>query len=88
MVIPNTYPSLSNIVHTDFELGRVMCTVAAADPGITGMNEGAFSHARVGCEDVRTNKDGVHFTSLSPAKVQKKILCAHKARIDQFFINE
>ena len=35
MVIPNTYPSLSNIVHTDFELGRVMCTVAAADPGIT-----------------------------------------------------
>ena len=27
-------PSAGNIVHTDFELGRVMCTVAAADPGI------------------------------------------------------
>ena len=38
MVIPNTYPSLSNIVHTDFELGRVMCTVAATDPGITEHN--------------------------------------------------
>ena len=35
MVIQNTYPNLSNIVHTDFELGRVMYTVAAADPGIT-----------------------------------------------------
>ena len=35
MVIQNIYPNLSNIVHTDFELGRVMCTVAAADPGIT-----------------------------------------------------
>ena len=35
MVIPNTYPSLSNIVHTDFELGRVIQTVVAADPGIT-----------------------------------------------------
>ena len=34
MVIPNTYPSLSNIVHTDFELGRVMYTVTAADPGV------------------------------------------------------
>ena len=36
MVIQNTYPNLSNIVHTDFELGRVMYTVAAADLGITG----------------------------------------------------
>ena len=35
MVIQNTYPNLSNIVHTDFELGRVMYTVVAADPGIT-----------------------------------------------------
>ena len=35
MVIQNTYPHLSNIVHTDFELGRVMQTVGAADPGIT-----------------------------------------------------
>ena len=34
-MIQNTYPNLSNIVHTDFELGRVMYTVAAADPGIT-----------------------------------------------------
>ena len=37
MVIPNTYPNLSNIVHTDFELGRVIQTVGAADPGITGI---------------------------------------------------
>ena len=35
MVIQNTYPNLSNIVHTDFELGRVIQTVGAADPGIT-----------------------------------------------------
>ena len=35
MVIPNTYPNLSNIVHTDFELSRVMSAVTAADPGIT-----------------------------------------------------
>ena len=35
MVIPNTCPNLSNIVHTDFELGRVIQTVGAADPGIT-----------------------------------------------------
>ena len=35
MVIQNTYPNLSNIVHTDFELGRVIQTVTAADPGIT-----------------------------------------------------
>ena len=39
MVIQNTYPNLSNIVHTDSELGRVMYTVAAADPGITGNYE-------------------------------------------------
>ena len=35
MVMKNTYPNLSNIVHTDFELGRVIQTVTAADPGIT-----------------------------------------------------
>ena len=35
MVIENTYPDLSNIVPTDFELDRVVQTVAAADPGIT-----------------------------------------------------
>ena len=35
MVIQNTYPNLSNIVHTDFELGRVIQTVTAADCGIT-----------------------------------------------------
>ena len=35
MVIPNTCPNLINIVHTDFELGRVIQTVTAADPGIT-----------------------------------------------------
>ena len=35
MVIENTYPNLSNIVQTDFELDRVMQTVAAIDPGIT-----------------------------------------------------
>ena len=35
MVTQNTYPNLSNIVHTDFELGRVIQTVTAADPGIT-----------------------------------------------------
>ena len=37
LVIQNTYPNLSNIVHTDFELGRVISTVVAADPGITEM---------------------------------------------------
>ena len=36
MVIENTYPNLSNIVQTDFELDRVIQTVAAVDPGITG----------------------------------------------------
>ena len=35
MVIPNTCPNLSDIVQTDFELGRVIQTVVAADPGIT-----------------------------------------------------
>ena len=35
MVIQDTYPNLSNIVHTDFELGRVIQTVGSADPGIT-----------------------------------------------------
>ena len=35
MVILNTCPNLSNIVHTDFELGRVIQTVTAADCGIT-----------------------------------------------------
>ena len=34
MVIESTYPNLSNIVHTDFELDRVIQTVAAVDPGI------------------------------------------------------
>ena len=37
MVMQNTYPNLSNIVHTDFELDRVMYTVVAADPGITAL---------------------------------------------------
>ena len=37
MVTQNTYPNLSNIVHTDFELGRVIQTVTAADPGITAL---------------------------------------------------
>jgi len=35
MVIQNTCPNLSNIVHTDFELGRVIQTVVGVDPGIT-----------------------------------------------------
>ena len=35
MVIPNTCPNLSDIVQTDFELGRVIQTVVGADPGIT-----------------------------------------------------
>ena len=35
MVIPNTYLNLSNIVLNDFELGRVMSAVAAADLAIT-----------------------------------------------------
>ena len=35
MVTQNTYPNLSNIVHTDFELGWAIQTVIAADPGIT-----------------------------------------------------
>jgi hypothetical protein len=35
MVIPNTCQNLSNIVHTDFELGQVIQTVTAADPRIT-----------------------------------------------------
>ena len=43
MVITNTYPNLSNIVHTmvhtDFELGRVIETVTAADLGITEEEE-------------------------------------------------
>ena len=38
MVIPNTCPNLSDIVQTDFELGRVIQTVAAADPGITELH--------------------------------------------------
>ena len=37
MVIQNTCPNLSNIVHTDFELGRVIQTVVGADPGITAL---------------------------------------------------
>ena len=36
MAIPNTCPNLSNIVYTVVELGRVIQTVGAADPGITG----------------------------------------------------
>ena len=35
MVIENKYPNLNNIVHTDFELDRVIQTVATIDPGIT-----------------------------------------------------
>ena len=34
MMTQNTYTNLSNIVHTDFELDRVIQTVGAADPGI------------------------------------------------------
>ena len=34
MVITNTCPNLSNIVRTNFELGRVISTVVIADPGI------------------------------------------------------
>ena len=44
-MIPNTCPNLSNIVHTDFELGRVMQTVTAADPGITVPATGSLSAA-------------------------------------------
>ena len=42
MVIQNTYPNLSNIVHTDFELGRVIQTVTAADCGITVVVEDRY----------------------------------------------
>ena len=31
----NTYPNLSNIVQTDFELDRAIQTLVPADPGIT-----------------------------------------------------
>ena len=44
MVIQNTYPNLNNIVDTDFELGRVIQTVGAADPGITDLGA-QFEHA-------------------------------------------
>ena len=44
MVILNTYPNLSNIVHTDFELGRVIQTVVGADPGITELKDGLLTH--------------------------------------------
>ena len=47
MVIQNTYLNLSNIVHTDFELGRVIQTVVPADPGITGTNHLVFSRPSV-----------------------------------------
>ena len=35
MVIQNTYLNLSNIVHTDFESGRVIQAGGATDLGIT-----------------------------------------------------
>ena len=39
MVIENTYPNLSNVDQTVFELDRVIQTVGAADdPGITANN--------------------------------------------------
>ena len=34
VVMKNTYPNLSDIVHTDFELDRVIQTIDAADLGI------------------------------------------------------
>ena len=43
MVIQNTCPNLSNIVHTDFELGRVIQTVGSADPGITEVSNYGLS---------------------------------------------
>ena len=48
MVTPNTCPNLSNIVYTDFELDRVIQTVAAADPGITGVTKLAGQCTGVG----------------------------------------
>ena len=42
MVIENAYPNLSNIVQTDFELDRVIQTVAAIDPGNTGRAMSVF----------------------------------------------
>ena len=38
-MIENTYRNLSNIVQTDFELDRVIQTVAAVDPEITGQTK-------------------------------------------------
>ena len=50
MVIPNTCPNLSNIVHTDFELGRVIQTVTASDPGITALMMSLVQSERVRLE--------------------------------------
>ena len=50
MVIQNAYPNLSNIVPTDFELGRVMYTVIAADLGVTGVVGGVGGKS---CSEVR-----------------------------------
>ena len=54
---------------------------AQLDKDFSVMSGADFDYVRVGCEALRTTKDGVHFTSQGA----KKILCAHKVRIGQFF---
>ena len=57
MVIPNTCPNLSNIVHTDFELGRVIETVGAADPGITVYHPQRYAHTHSTTQFTETMRD-------------------------------
>ena len=54
---------------------------ARLDKDFADVGGANFKYVRVGCEDVRTTKDGVHFTSQGA----KKVLCTHKAQINQFF---
>lgn len=57
---------------------------AQLDKDFSAMSGADFDYVRVGCEDVRTTADGVHFTSQGA----RKVLCAHQVRIGQFFTNE
>ena len=67
MVIPKTCPNLSNIVHTDFELGRVTQTVGAADPGIPVV---AFSLRIKGAGELADAADGSKHAGRSPLKTR------------------
>ena len=89
MMIPNTCPNLSNIVHTDFESDRVIQTVGAADPGITSKCTAlGLQNARLEREnadrkiEIEIERERQQIRDEMSQEMQQELKCERDARVN------